>query len=90
MSLDLFLYQESCRLHIISSLPMPFQFFTGPEKLTLRPVKNCRGIGKEDMMWNDKTPDIEINPETYEVKLDGKICYSLILQRNYLQPKGIS
>ena len=49
-----------------------------PEKLGLEkvilPVKNCRGIGKEDMMWNDKTPDIEIDPETYEVTLDGKIA----------------
>ena len=49
-----------------------------PEKLGLEkvilPVKNCRSIGKQDMMWNDKTPDISIDPETYEVKLDGKIA----------------
>jgi urease subunit alpha len=49
-----------------------------PEKLGLEkvvlPVKNCRTIGKSDMMWNDKTPDITIDPETYEVKLDGKIA----------------
>jgi urease subunit alpha len=49
-----------------------------PEKLGLEkvilPVKNCRSIGKQDMMWNDRTPDISIDPETYEVKLDGKIA----------------
>ena len=49
-----------------------------PEKLGLEkvvlPVKNCRNIGKQDMMWNDKTPEITIDPETYEVKLDGKIA----------------
>jgi urease subunit alpha len=45
----------------------------GLEKVVL-PVKNCRTIGKSDMMWNDKTPDITIDPETYEVKLDGKIA----------------
>jgi urease subunit alpha len=49
-----------------------------PEKLGLEkvvlPVRNCRTIGKSDMMWNDKTPDITIDPETYEVKLDGKIA----------------
>jgi urease subunit alpha len=49
-----------------------------PEKLGLEkvmlPVKNCRNIGKHDMMWNDKTPEITIDPETYEVKLDGKIA----------------
>lgn len=45
----------------------------GLEKVVL-PVKNCRNIGKQDMMWNDKTPEITIDPETYEVKLDGKIA----------------
>jgi urease subunit alpha len=45
----------------------------GLEKVIL-PVKNCRNIGKKDMMWNDKTPDIKIDPETYEVTLDGKIA----------------
>jgi urease subunit alpha len=41
---------------------------------TLYPVHNCRNIGKKDMVWNDKTPEITIDPETYEVKLDGKIA----------------
>ena len=36
-------------------------------------VKNCRSIGKKDMLYNDATPDIDVNPETYEVKVDGKI-----------------
>ena len=49
-----------------------------PEKLGLEkvvlPVKNCRNISKQDMMWNDKTPEISIDPETYEVKLDGQIA----------------
>jgi urease subunit alpha len=38
------------------------------------PVKNCRNIGKKDMLWNDNTPEINIDPETYEVTLDGKIA----------------
>jgi urease subunit alpha len=49
-----------------------------PEKLGLEkvilPVKNCRNISKQDMIWNDKTPEISIDPETYEVKLDGQIA----------------
>ena len=49
-----------------------------PKKLELEkvilPVKNCRNISKQDMMWNDKTPEISIDPETYEVKLDGQIA----------------
>ena len=50
------------------------------KKLGLRkkllPVKNCRKIGKKDMMYNDLTPKIEIDPETYVVKVDGKIAAS--------------
>ena len=42
----------------------------GLEK-TLYPVKNCRNIGKRDMVLNDVTPEITVNPETYEVKADG-------------------
>ncbi len=41
-------------------------------KKRLVPVRNCRTIGKRDMVHNDLTPNIEINPETYEVKVDGK------------------
>ena len=37
-------------------------------------VKNCRNIGKKDMLYNDKTPKIEVDPETYEVKVDGEIA----------------
>lgn len=54
-----------------SSLGVPQKL--GLEKVML-PVRNCRTIGKKDMMWNDQTPDIKIDPETYEVKVDGKIA----------------
>ena len=37
-------------------------------------VKNCRNIGKKDMVHNDATPKIEIDPETYKVKVDGEIA----------------
>ena len=45
-------------------------------KKKLLPVKNCRNIGKKDMVNNNLTPKIEINPETYVVKVDGKIATS--------------
>jgi urease subunit alpha len=45
------------------------------DKLGLRhrivPVKNCRAIGKKDMRHNHATPMIEVDPETYEVRVDG-------------------
>lgn len=36
------------------------------------PVKNCRNVTKKDMKFNDEVSKIEVNPETYEVKVDGK------------------
>lgn len=43
----------------------------GLNKIVL-PVENCRNIGKKDMVLNSETPKIEVNPENYEVKVDGK------------------
>jgi urease subunit alpha len=37
-------------------------------------VKNTRGgIGKKDMIHNNATPEITVNPETYEVRADGEL-----------------
>jgi len=36
-------------------------------------VKNCRAIGKNDLIHNSALPKIEVNPETYEVRADGQI-----------------
>ncbi len=36
-------------------------------------VKNCRKIGKRDMIHNDATPKIDVDPETYEVRVDGEL-----------------
>jgi urease subunit alpha len=48
------------------------------KKLGLRkkllPVKNCRNIGKKDMILNNLTPKINIDPETYIVKVNGKVA----------------
>lgn len=47
----------------------------GLEK-TVLPVKNCRNIGKKDMVHNGYTPEISVDPETYEVKVDGQAVTS--------------
>jgi urease subunit alpha len=39
----------------------------------LLPVTNTRKIGKHSMMWNTATPRMEVNPETYEVRADGRL-----------------
>ncbi len=37
-------------------------------------VENTRGgIGKASMIHNDATPDIQVDPETYEVRADGEL-----------------
>ena len=40
------------------------------------PVCGCRNITKKDMKFNDKTPDITVNPETYEVRVNGETIVS--------------
>jgi len=35
------------------------------------PVRNCRKITKKDMKWNDTTPNMTVDPESYEVHADG-------------------
>ena len=48
------------------------------ERLGLRrivePVRDCRSIGKRDMARNNATPEITVDPETYEVRLDGELA----------------
>jgi urease subunit alpha len=36
-------------------------------------VAKTRGIGKADMVHNDALPNIEVDPETYEVRADGEL-----------------
>ena len=39
----------------------------------LLPVTNTRKIGKHSMVLNSATPRVEVNPETYEVRADGRL-----------------
>ncbi|HEY4988749.1 MAG TPA: urease subunit alpha, partial [Opitutaceae bacterium] len=39
----------------------------------LEAVRNTRGLRKTDMVLNDALPKIEVDPETYTVKADGRI-----------------
>jgi urease subunit alpha len=49
-----------------------------PEELGLQktclPVRRCRNITKQSMVFNNAMPKIEIDPETYEVVVDGVIA----------------
>ena len=39
----------------------------------LLPVSNTRSIGKHSMILNDALPLMEVDPETYEVRADGRL-----------------
>jgi urease subunit alpha len=39
----------------------------------LLPVRNTRTIGKRSMILNDATPHMQVDPETYEVRADGRL-----------------
>ncbi len=36
-------------------------------------VRGCRSVGKRDLIHNDKTPVIDVDPETYLVRADGEL-----------------
>ena len=40
---------------------------------TVVPACKCRNITKADMKYNDATPEIKVDPETYEVTADGEL-----------------
>jgi urease subunit alpha len=54
------------------------------------PVMNCRTISKKDMIHNNATPAIEVNPENYEVTVNGNsvtcepIAVAPLAQRYFL------
>jgi urease subunit alpha len=39
----------------------------------LVPVGNVRSVGKAQMPLNDATPDIEVDPDTFTVRIDGEV-----------------
>jgi urease subunit alpha len=49
-----------------------------PDKLGLRkqllPVKGTRSLSKAQMLHNDACPEIEVDPDTFQVRIDGKLA----------------
>ncbi|PPQ80155.1 hypothetical protein CVT25_001448 [Psilocybe cyanescens] len=37
-------------------------------------VRGCRKVTKKDMKWNDATPKMSVDPESYEVRADGELA----------------
>lgn len=65
--------QETCATFVSKlSLDKGIVQEYGLQKIVL-PVNNCRNISKKDLVHNNGTPEIEVNPETYEVKVSGEV-----------------
>lgn len=56
-------------------------------KKELLPVKGIRHLSKKDMKFNDVTPEIQVNPQTYEVKVNGEVVTSKPAQQLPLAQK---
>ena len=35
----------------------------------VEPVRGCRSVTKKDMKWNECTPELTVDPESYEVRV---------------------
>ncbi|MET1080663.1 MAG: urease subunit alpha [Pseudomonas sp.] len=50
-----------------------------PEQLGLKKriavVKGCRSVRKQDLIHNDYLPQIEVDPQNYQVKADGQLLW---------------
>ncbi|KAJ1727450.1 Urease, partial [Coemansia biformis] len=59
-----------------ASLDEDFGAMARTYKITkrLEPVRSCRFIGKKDLKLNCALPKVTVDPETYEVKLNGEQC----------------
>ncbi|RPA80626.1 putative urease [Ascobolus immersus RN42] len=43
-------------------------------KKRVEAVRGCRTVGKKDMKLNDAMPKMRVDPESYTVEADGKVC----------------
>ena len=63
---------DSTSVHFVSRAGVETDALGGLRR-RLDPVSGCRTLGKKDLKWNDATPKIEVNSETYEVRADGEL-----------------
>ncbi|MEO1017185.1 MAG: urease subunit alpha, partial [Pseudomonadota bacterium] len=63
-----------CAVHFVSSASSALLSTELDLHRQAVPVENTRGgIGKRSMIHNDALPQIEVDPETYEVRADGEL-----------------
>ena len=63
---------ESCSVHFVSQAGIDRSSLRGLSRNAVA-VRNCRRIGKRDLLMNDALPKITVNADTYEVRADGEL-----------------
>jgi len=43
-------------------------------KKSVLPIKGCRSVKKKDMIHNNLTPKLEVDPQTFDVRVDGELA----------------
>jgi len=67
--------RQACSVHFVSQAGIQSGALSGLTR-RLVAVRDCRTIGKRDLLLNDALPTISVNPDTYEVRADGQLLTS--------------
>src|SRR4051794_22910804 len=66
---------DASSVHFVSQAGIDAKALDGLERSVVA-VRGCRTLRKRDLLLNDATPKIEVNPDTYEVRADGELMTS--------------
>jgi urease subunit alpha len=66
---------RSCSVNFVSQAGIESGALAGLGRSPVA-VRGCRTLRKRDLVLNDLTPKIEVNPDTYEVRADGELLTS--------------
>jgi urease subunit alpha len=61
---------DACSVHFVSGAGVTSGALNGLSR-RLFGVRNCRRIGKRDLLLNDALPRIEVDADSYDVRADG-------------------
>jgi urease subunit alpha len=67
--------RQACSVHFVSQAGIESGALSGLTR-SLVAVRDCRTVGKRDLVFNDALPTISVNPDTYEVRADGQLLTS--------------
>jgi urease subunit alpha len=65
----------ACAIHLVSQAGLDAGALAGLGRPAIA-VRGCRRLKKQDLVLNDALPNMEVDPETYEVRADGELLTS--------------